>query len=114
LYSLFILIRVGFINVFHGDHGLLINPAHDGSILDRPMSSWDDLWAICGILILCITLSINMYRSDHVIGSAGVHDRPMYAMGRSLLGVHGFWLMAFDGRIFLVVVLVVKVFSCGC
>jgi hypothetical protein len=48
-----------------------------------------------------------MYCSDHAIGSAGVHDRPMYAMGRSLLGVHGFWLMAFDGSgSFLVAVLV--------
>ena len=26
---------------------------------------------------------MNAYCSDHVSGSAGVHDRPMYAMGRS-------------------------------
>ncbi len=44
-----------------------------------------------------ITLLVILYRSDHVIGSAGVHDRPMYTMGRSLLGVHGFWFMALNG-----------------
>ena len=40
---------------------------------------------------------MNLYRSDHVSGSARVHDRPTGDVGRSLLGVHGFWLVALDG-----------------
>jgi hypothetical protein len=67
----------GFLSVSRSDHGLLINPDHGGSISDCPTPPWDDLRVICGILIWCITLLITLYRSDHVIGSAGVHDRPM-------------------------------------
>jgi hypothetical protein len=53
---LFSYMWAGFLSVFHGDHELLIDSAHGGSILDRPMSPWDDPWAIGGRLIWCITL----------------------------------------------------------
>ena len=76
--------RGGFLSVFHGDLEGLIESAQVPLIMVCPMLSWDDLWASSGRLIWCITLLITLYRSDRVIGSAGAHDRPMYAMGRSL------------------------------